>query len=168
MNAAMNAAAASPSSARLGAPLLELAARILPELPAELAGSGAAAVRAFVDAPSPAAFLAATRALHDARRAYKLAALGRTAGPRRTERGVALLARVAEIPPAVLEALASLPADARNGRRLQVIAELFGLFRVLTARAEAGLRHLQASLGAPPLPPLSSKRRRARATPRTP
>ena len=158
---------------RLGPPLLRLASRVLQDVPPTEAPEAVAAVRAFTSAPSPARYLVATRALRRAERRHKLRLLGRVVGGRRTEHGLDVLTRGAACAPELLEALRALPPDARNGRRLTLIADLLAAHRVLEARAAGALLELRRSLG--PLPRRSvaeraagERRRRVRAaaTPR--
>jgi hypothetical protein len=146
----------------LAAPLLRLAARVLTDVPPADARPAAAAVRAFAGAPSPARYLAATRALRDADRRHKLGALGRAVGPRRADHGLDVLSRGAALGPALQAALRALPPDARNGRRLTLIAELIAAHELIEARADGGLRELQAALGPLPEPKGAERRRAAR------
>ncbi len=146
----------------LAAPLLRLAARVLTDVPPADARAAAAAVRAFACAPTPARYLAATLGLRDADRRHKLAALGRAVGPRRTDHGLDVLARGASLAPALQAALRALPPDARNGRRLTLIAELLAAHELIEARAAGGLRELQEALGPVPGPTAGERRRAAR------
>jgi hypothetical protein len=139
--------AVSEPSARLAAPLLLLAARVLGDVPPSEAIDAAAAVRAFARAPTPARYLAATRALRTAQRRHKLGLLFRAGGERRIEQGLDTLARGAGLAPELLEALRALPPDARNGRRLAIISELLTAHRLILARASGGHRELLQSLG---------------------
>ena len=110
------------TAAALATPLLRFAARVLADVPPTETRDAAAAVRAFSCEPTPARYLAATRVLRDAERRHKLAAIGRAVGPRRTDHGLDVLARGAALAPALMTALRALPPDARNGRRLTLIA----------------------------------------------
>jgi hypothetical protein len=143
---------------RLSAPLLRLASRVLRDAPPVEAREAVGAVRAFTDRPTPAHFLAATRLLRHAERRHKLGALGRLAGHRRAEQSLDLLARDTTLAPELVHALRALPPDARNGRRLTLISELLGAYRVLDARTSGALLALRQSLG--PLPPPSGTERR--------
>ena len=142
-----DAADGDPSANRLAAPLVQLAGRVLGELPPGDATVALAAVRAFTLAPSPARYLTATRVLRAAERRHKLGALGRVMGDRRKDHGLELLARAADFPPELLDALRALPADPRNGRRLAVIADLLTAHRLIDARAWGALRELHQTLG---------------------
>ena len=129
-----------------------------------------AAVRAFARGP-----LAGALSRGDARparhqRRHKLGQLGRAlGGQRRTEQGLDVLARGADLAPELLEALRALPLDARNGRRLAIISDLLAAQRLIEARAVGGLRELRQALGPVPRPITANRRRRPRgaATPRT-
>lgn len=147
-------------SARLGAPLLRLAARVLGEVPPPEATEAVAALRAFTERPSAACYLAAIRVLRTTQRRYKVSLLGRVVGNRRTEQGLELLARGAGLSPELMEALRALPAEARNGRRLALISELLAAHRLISARASGGLRALQRTLGPVPRPSAADRRRR--------
>lgn len=139
-----------PNIGRLCAPLLSLASRVLRDVPPAEAPETVAALHAFTRAPSPARYLAATRALCAAERHHKLRQLGRAVGDRRTEQALDVLARGNACAPELLEALRALPPDARNGRRLTLISDLLAAHGVIEARAAGALRELQRSLG--PLP----------------
>jgi hypothetical protein len=152
-------AAASPSSDRLAAPLLRLAERVLAQLPRDDAAPARAALRAFTTAPSPAGFLAAARLLRTSERRHKLALLGRAQGARRTENGLEALAR-AGLAPELLDALRTIPSDARNGRRFEVIADLLAAYRLVEARATEAHRELQQGLGPVPIRRGATERRR--------
>jgi hypothetical protein len=140
----------SPNAGRLGAPLLSLAARVLRDVRPADAPEAMTALRAFTQAPTPARYLAATYALNAAERRHKLRQLGRAVGNRRTEEALDMLARGDACAPELLDALRSLPPDARNGRRLTLISDLLAAHGVIAARAAGALRELQRSLG--PLP----------------
>lgn len=133
-------------SGRLASPLLELAWRVLGEVPPPLARHAAEAVRAFGTAPSPARYLVATRLLRAAEREHRLALLGRTAASRRAGDGLARLDRTAELPAEVRDLFAALPKDARTGRRLTLLADLITARRLLTACASKVLGELRRSL----------------------
>ena len=146
MNAVAVGGPVSEPSARLAAPLLLLAARVLGDVPPSLATEAVAAVRAFTCAPTPARYLAATRALRTAQRRHKLSLLSCAGGERRIEQGLEPLAR-AGLAPELLDALRALPPDARNGRRLAIISELLTAHRLILARAAEGHRELLQALG---------------------
>jgi hypothetical protein len=151
---------AEVAAARLAAPLLDLASRVLAALPPSEATDAVAAVRAFTADASPACFLAAARALRVAERRHKLALLGRAVGNRRTEQGLETLTRSAAFGPELMNALRALPPDARNGRRLAIISDLLTAHRLIEARAAGALRELRQSLGPVPLPRVDRRRRR--------
>ena len=104
-------------------------------------------MRAFARAPTPARYLAATRALRTAQRRHKLSLLSRAGGERRIEQGLDILSRGADLAPELLEALRALPPDARNGRRLAIISDLLTAHRLILARASGGYLELLQSLG---------------------
>jgi hypothetical protein len=150
------------TSERLAAPLLRLASRVLRDgSPAE-ALPAVGALRAFAGAATPARYLAATRLLRDAERRHKLSALGRLAGPRRTQQSLDLLARDRTVAPELVQALRALPPDARNARRLKLISELLATHRLLDARTSGALLELRQSLGPLPAPSAAERRRRPR------
>jgi|SoiMethySBSTD1v2_1073268.scaffolds.fasta_scaffold771168_2 hypothetical protein len=147
MNAVVVEHPVGEPSARLAAPLLLLAARVLGDVPPTETTEAAAAVRAFARAPTPARYLAATRALRTAQRRHKLSLLSRAGGERRIEQGLDILSRGADLAPELLEALRALPPDARNGRRLAIISDLLTAHRLILARASGGYLELLQSLG---------------------
>jgi hypothetical protein len=164
-------AAGARDDARLGAPLLRLAARVLADVPPALSADAVAAVRAFSRDPSPARYLAATRVLRSAHHRHKLGLLGHVVGTRRTDHGLEVLARGAGLAPELMEALRALPADARNGRRLAIISDLLTAYRLVESRASGALAQWQRALG--PVPRLGAadrrqKRRNVRARARAP
>jgi len=161
--AAMIAPALAGPVARQAASVLRLAARVLGDVPAAGARDAVSAVRCFAAAPTPANYLAAVRVLRHAERRHKLNALGRAVGPRRTEEGLEILARGTDLDPALLEALRALPPDARNRRRLTLIAEMLTAYRLLEARATGGQRELRRALGPLPRPATGERRARRRA-----
>jgi hypothetical protein len=157
--------AARPPSGRdrLAAPLLGLATRVLGELPPATAVIPLGAVRAFAAAPSPARYLAACRALHTAARTHRLGLLGGGfAGARAAQQGIDRLARAAELPDGLLEALRGLPADRRTGRRLAMLADLITAHELVAARANEALEALQQALGPASRAAPSESRRRPR------
>jgi hypothetical protein len=141
---------ASAPVVRQAASVLRLAARVFGDVPAADARPAAAAVRCFASAPTPAHYLAAMRALrHSVRH-------------RRTEEGLDVLARAAELAPELVDALHALPADARNRRRLVLIAEMLTAYRLIEARATGAQRELRRALGPPPRSTTAGERRRQR------
>lgn len=154
------AASAAPARGeRLAAPLLRLAERVLAKLPRDDAAPARAALRAFATAPSPAGYLAAARVLRASERRHKLQLLGHAQGARRTEHGLEALAR-AGLSPELLDALRTIPSDARNGRRFAVIADLLAAYRLVEARATEAHRELQQGLGPVPIRRGGGERRR--------
>jgi hypothetical protein len=143
----------------LAAPLLRLAERVFSVLPRAELPEPLAALRAFTDEPSPARYLAATRAMRAGERRYRLGLLGRAVGARRAELAMEGLAR-AGLPQDLVEALRALPPDARNGRRLTIVADLLETYRVVSARAAEAQRDLHRTLG--PVPPRRRAERRGR------
>jgi len=140
----------------LATPLLRLAERVLPSLPRADVPETLAALRAFTEAPSPARYLAATRALRAGERRHKLGLLGRATGARRAELATDGLAR-AGLHPDLVEALRALPPDARNDRRLTIVADLLETYRVVRARATEAQQALRRTLG-----PVPARRRAER------
>jgi hypothetical protein len=141
----------------LAAPLLRLAERVLASLPRAELPEALAALREFTDEPSPARYLAATRALRAGERRHKLGLLGRALGDRRAELAMDGLAR-AGLAPELVEALRALPPDARNGRRLAIVTDLLETYRLVDARAAEAQRALHRTLG--PVPPRRRTERR--------
>jgi hypothetical protein len=155
----MTAALAFEGDSSLAAPLLRLAERVLStlargELPEVLAG-----LRAFTDEPSPAHYLAATRALRAGERRQKLALLGRARSARSEDLGMDGLAR-AGLAAELVEALRALPPDARNGRRLAIVGDLLETYRLIHTRAAEAEHALRLALG--PIRPRRHPDRRAR------
>jgi hypothetical protein len=154
-------APARPPGAALAAPLLRLAERVLSTVARAELPEALGALRAFTDEPSPARYLAATRALRAAERRHKLGLLGRALGARRAELGIDGLAR-AGLALELVEALRALPPDARNGRRLAMVADLLETYRLVDARAAEAQRALRRALGPIPQRRLAERRRRDR------
>ena len=89
----MTAALAFEGDSSLAAPLLRLAERVLSTLAGGELPEVLTALRAFTDEPSPAHYLAATRALHAGERRQKVALLGRGRRARSEGLGMDGLAR---------------------------------------------------------------------------
>ena len=153
------AAAVGVGDASLAAPLLRLAERALSTLARAELPEALAALRAFTEAPSPAHYLAATRALRAGERRQKLALLGRARGARSEALGLEGLAR-AGLAAELVEALRALPADARNGRRLSIVGDLLETYRLIDTRAAEATRALHLTLG--PIRPHRRPERRRR------
>lgn len=150
------------AAARLAAPLRRLTARTAQVVAADGLSPALGALRAFVDSPSPASFLAATRCLRAAVRQQKLDRLTGVAAPRRTAEHLALIVEAAGLPAELRDLLARLPGDARTNRRFAVIAQLLTAHRLLAASAEATQQDLQEHLGPPAPRAAASERRRRR------
>lgn len=147
---------------RLSGPLLRLASRVLSVVPPVEAREAVRALRAFTDGPSPVRYLAATRLLRHAERRHKVNALGHVSHQRRTEQSLEMLAQGTALAPELVQALRALPPDARNSRRLTLIAEMLAAYRLIEARTSGALLELRQSLG--PLPvPAAERRRKQRA-----
>lgn len=147
---------------RQAASVLRLAARVLGDVPAADARPAAVAVRCFAGAPTPAHYLAAMRVLRHTEQQHKLHVLGHSVRHRRTEEGLDVLARAGQLGPELVDALRALPADARNRRRLMLIAEMLTAYRLIEARASGAQRELQRALGPPPRTTVAGERRRQR------
>jgi len=156
--------AAPLEAARFAAALRGLAARTAHAVPAEELTPAVDALRAFVQLPSPAHFLAATRCLRAAVRERKLARLASVGAPRRAAQHLGVIAELAGLPADLQQLLARLPGDARTNRRFAVIAQLLTAHRLLAASAEATQQDLQDHLGqpAPARAPSAERRRRRR------
>ncbi len=150
------------TAARLAAPLLRLASRVLSAVPPAEAREAVSALRSFTDGPSPVRYLAATRVLRQVERRHKLAALGGLAAQRRTEQSLALLAQGTALPAELVRALHALPPDPRNGRRLRLISEVLAAYDLIEARTSGAMFELRQSLGPPPLPAVAERRRNHR------
>ncbi len=147
---------------RLAGPLLRLASRVLGAAPPIHAREAVCAVRAFADAPSPARYLTAVRALRRVERRHKLASLGHRAH-RRTEQSLDVLAQGTRLAPELVDALRALPPDPRNGRRLTLISEILAAYQMIEARTSGALLELRQLLGPLPAPVVAERRRKSRA-----
>lgn len=159
MNATGEASAA-PDAARLAAPLRRLATAAARARQADGLSPAVDALRAFIDRPSPANYLAATRCLRAAVRQQKLARLTSAAAPRRAAEHLSVIVETAELPAELRELLSKLPADARTNHRFAVIAQLLTAHRLLAAHAEAAQQDLRDYLGKPATRAASVGRRR--------
>ncbi len=119
---------------RLATALARLARRVWPALDAAERAAGAAAVDAFVAAPSPASFVAAARTLVRARQARQTEALQEVWGERAFARGAARLAGLDFLDDALVATLTAQPRDAASGRRLTTLAALLEAHAELAAR----------------------------------
>ncbi len=156
----MTAALALDGDSSLAAPLLRLAERVLSTLGRGELPEALVALRAFTDEPSPAHYLAATRALRAGERRQKVALLGRARGVRSEDLGMDALAR-AGLAAELVEALRALPPDPRNGRRLAIVGDLLEIYRLIHTRAAEAERALRLALG--PIRPRRPPDRRHRA-----
>ena len=149
-------------AARLVGPLRRLVTRTAGAAAAEDLTPAVDALRAFVQRPSPAGFLAAARCLRAAARQQKLLRLTSVAAPRRSAEHLAVIAQAAGLSPEQQRLLARLPSDAGTYRRFAVIAQLLTAHHLLSASAEATHQDLQDHLGQPTPRTVSSERRRRR------
>jgi hypothetical protein len=134
------------SDGRLAAALGRLASAVWPALDDDGRRAGAAAVAAFVDAPGPAAFLAAAHALSTLRRARRAAELSTALAERSFARGVARLGEIGFVPDETRALLEVQPREGGAGRRLWALATLLEAHAELAARvrsADAGHVALQ-------------------------
>ena len=151
------------SGARLVAPLRRLAARAASTRQPEGLTTAVDALRAFIDRPSPANYLASARTLRAAVRQQKLARLTSVAAPRRTAEHLGVIVEVGGLPAELHQLLSRLPADAATTRRFAVIAQLLTAQRLLASCAEATQQDLQEHLGQPaPRAPSIERRRKRR------
>ena len=161
MNATAEACAALDAG-RLAPTLRRLATRTTRAVSGEGLVSAVAPLRAFVQHPSPANFLVATRSLRAAVRQQKLARLASVAAPRRAAQHLSAIVELAGLPAEHHALLATLPGDAATTRRFAVIAQLLTAHRLLSASAEATQQDLQDHLGQPAPRVLAAERRRRR------
>ncbi len=122
------------------------AARTLPLLDDEARVPSLAAIDRFVAAPSPARYLAASRALSAAAREIRVAGLRAGASTRSWHRGMAAMTQVPGLDPALATELQSLPIDAAAGCRLEALAALLAAHHELTARVAAAADELRKML----------------------
>ena len=130
---------------RLATTLARIARRVWPELDADERSEAGAAVDAFVDAPTPARFVAAARALIRARQSRHTEALRAVWGERAFTRAAAQLGDIRFVDEALLATLTAQPRDAAAARRLATLASL------LLAHAELAARLRTPDLGPAPL-----------------
>ena len=104
-------------------------------------------MRAFARAPTPARYLAATRALRTAQRRHKLSLLSRAGGERRIEQGLDILSRGADLAPELLEALRALPPTPATGAAWRSSPTFLTAHRLILACASGGYLELLQSLG---------------------
>lgn len=122
---------------RLALALARVVVRVWPELDDEERADGAAAIDAFVAAPSPAQLVAATRILREARLRRRSAALTAQLGARTFARAVAKLDAVPFLDDELRATLTAQPADGPHGRRLSALADLLTAHAELAARLRA-------------------------------
>jgi hypothetical protein len=147
--AAPEAARAQLATAAFARALLRHLVRARAALPSPELGPALAAIDAFVAAPKPVTFLAASRALGQARRAHALRHLHGTHADRSFRRGLEAVRAVPGLDDAHSQLLARLPVDARTGRRLLALAQLLEVHVELSGRAAAQARALRRKLAAP-------------------
>lgn len=121
-------------SARLAATLATLAERAWPELLPDTRPDAVVALDAFVAAPSPSRFVAAARALAEARRQSRRLRLDTLLAERTFARGAARLSSVPFVDEATRAALLAQPHTAGAGRRLATLAALLDAHAELAAR----------------------------------
>jgi hypothetical protein len=136
-------------------------------VPPEERAPAITALDAFLADPSPAQLVASCAVLGRLRRAAEQRGPRATIARHRFEHGLAALAAVPGIDPAIVETLRSIDVDARTGARLEAIAALLVAHRELAGRAAAETLALRRRLGydeSAPLPsptsPARSSRRR--------
>ena len=151
--------------AKLAHALLERAVHAFQIVPPEERGSSLAALDDFLAAPGASRFVAAIRVLGAASREARLRHLRTDSAGRSHQRGLAALAAVPRLDPALLEALRSLPTDEQAGLRLGALAALASAHQELAGCVEgarqAMLRDLQAATPAPPARPRRARQPRA-------
>lgn len=158
-------APATPAPVEHGALARELLRRALgvfAAVPPTDRGPALAAIDEFLAAPGPATYLAATRALVEARRARALSRVRAAQASYARARGLDAVRR--ELGSAAAEALAAAPTDERAGLRLRALTLLAAAHRELAERVAGSseLLRRQLALSRDKRPP---PRRRA-ATPR--
>jgi len=162
----MSASAASAADwGALAGDLLRRARATFAVVPADDRGPALAALDAFLAAPGPAQYLAATRVLAEARRTRTLQKVRTAQAGYAFARGLDAVRR--ELGSAAAEALAVGPTDPRAGHRLRALALLAAAHRELAERVAGSTEALRRQLGLatekPPLGP--SPRRRPPAKP---
>jgi hypothetical protein len=145
-------------AARLGAALFTLTERTWPALSHDARGATLAALDAFVAGPSPARFVAAARALADARRRTRGERIDALLGERTFARGVARLADVGFVDDETRAALVAQPHVAAAGRRLGALAAMLDAHAELAARLR-GADAAHVTIDATPPPPPERERR---------
>jgi hypothetical protein len=131
--------------------LLERARVTLGALPEAARGPGLAGLDAFIANPAPSSFVAACRALSEARRRHLVASRPPARARPAITAAAAALRRVPALPGALSQRLAAdLPADHRTGQRLFALAALARAYEELAGRvaadtAEMRQRFMQAA-----------------------
>ena len=149
-------------AAALGAPLLRLAERVLKTLArAEVPAAAGRAARVHGRALAGALPRGHARAPRQPSGATSWVSSVAPSARVATELGMDGLAR-AGLAPELVEALRALPPDARNGRRLAILADLLETYRLVDARAAEAQRALHLTLGPVPLRRRAERRRRTR------
>jgi hypothetical protein len=124
----------SADTPRLADRLATLATRAWPELAEETRPAAVVALDAFLTAPSPSRFVAATRALVEARRRSRAARFDVILGERRFRRGTERLEALPFVDEATRAALTAQPHTGAAGRRLAALAALLDAHAELAAR----------------------------------
>ncbi len=138
---------------RLARALLPKAIEALGTLSVSDRASALDVLRAFIDNPGPAAFLAARRALWEPRCAQTIQASVAGLTKRGMDRGIRALRATASLPEAAIGILAdALPVDRRSGDRLDALAALIVVCEELAGRVQADTHRLRRRLRAPTRP----------------
>jgi hypothetical protein len=146
MSQATTAATTVSSAQRLASDLLQRARRTFATLAAEERGPALLAIDAFLAAPTPATYLAATRVLAAVRRQAALQRVRAAHAGYALARGLSTVRY--ELGAAQAEALAAQPSDDRTGHRLRALALLAAAHRELSERVagSTGLLRRQLAL----------------------
>lgn len=133
--------------------LLPTAIEALGALPSDARGPALHYLRAFIDHPSPSAFLAARRALCEPRRAHAIKTSVTGLVQRGVDRGLRALRATASLPEAIVARLAAdLPVDRHSGDRLEALAALVAACEELAGRVMTDTNRLRRRLRAPTRP----------------
>jgi len=163
----------SANASALARDLLRRALSAFASVGPEDRGPALASIDGFLEAPSPATYLSAARALFDARRTQALRQLRTSQAGHAFARGLEAVRR--ELGVAAAQTLAAVPGDERAGLRLRALALLSAahieLAERVAGRAELLRKQLalstQKSTPAPPRhrPPAAKRRRAPRRRP---
>ncbi|HEY0707702.1 MAG TPA: hypothetical protein VGG33_12945 [Polyangia bacterium] len=133
--------------AALARALLPRAVSALRTLSPDDRGPSLAAIDGFLAEPGPASFLRAARLLREAQQAGALAKHGRGSLDRLLAEGAVRLKAVPGLPaPIASEIIATLPLDARAGRRLAAVAMLLETFEELQSRVATDTAEMRQRL----------------------